>query len=263
MQVLPTDSVKRPGKSLPKYDSTARFVRINRIFIVGNRITRDRIVLRELSLSQGDLIYSTDLPAILELDRKKLINTRLFNHVNIRTLELEPDQFDLIIDLNERWYTFPSPIFDLADRNFNEWWETYDHDFRRVNYGLRLYQFNMRGRNETLRFVAQFGFLRRFELSYRIPNLDREQKHGIAFNFDYSEAKNVAYKTEGHKLRYLESENIERMTRGMGVTYQFRNSFYETHALRLDYRHNSIGDSLRMSNPEYLGPEGKSSQKYG
>lgn len=263
LQVLPTDSVKRPGKSLPKYDSTARFVRINRIFIVGNRITRDRIVLRELSLSQGDLIYSTDLPAILELDRKKLINTRLFNHVNIRTLELEPDQFDLIIDLNERWYTFPSPIFDLADRNFNEWWETYDHDFRRVNYGLRLYQFNMRGRNETLRFVAQFGFLRRFELSYRIPNLDREQKHGIAFNFDYSEAKNVAYKTEGHKLRYLESENIERMTRGMGVTYQFRNSFYETHALRLDYRHNSIGDSLRIANPEYLGPEGESSQKYG
>src|SRR5690606_27107121 len=49
----------------------------------------------------------------------------------------------------------------------------------------------------------------------------------------------------------------------MGVTYQFRNSFYETHALRLDYRHNSIGDSLRMANPEYLGPEGKSSQKYG
>jgi hypothetical protein len=46
----------------------------------------------------------------------------------------------LLVDVNERWYTFPVPIFELSDRNFNEWWQNYNHDFRRVNYGLRLYQ---------------------------------------------------------------------------------------------------------------------------
>ncbi len=263
MQVWPEDSVRRPLKALPKRDSTARFVRIGRIFLVGNRITRDRIILRELSLVPGDLIYSEDLPAILDLDRKRLINTRLFNSVNIRTLELEEDQLDLLVDLKERWYTFPSPIFDLADRNFNEWWETYNHDFKRVNYGLRLYQFNMRGRNETLRFVAQFGFLRRFELSYRIPNLDRDQKHGVAINVNYSEAKNVAFRTTNHKLEFLENERVARLTRGVDISYQFRNSFYETHNVSLEYRENSIADTLLYLNPNYLGAEGRTSQRFG
>lgn len=262
MQGLPDDSVRRSLRALPKSDSTGRYVRIGRIFLVGNRITRDRIILRELSLNPGDLIYSEDLPSILDLDRKRLINTRLFNSVNIRTLELEKDQVDLLVDLKERWYTFPSPIFDLADRNFNEWWQTYNHDFKRVNYGLRLYQFNMRGRNETLRFVAQFGFLRRFELSYRIPNLDRNQKHGVAINVNYSEAKNVAFRTTNHKLEFLENEDVTRLTRGVGVSYQFRNSFYETHNVTLDYKENSIADTLLHLNPNYLGAEGRTSQRF-
>ena len=247
------DSVKRPRQSAAKEDSTARFVKINRIFIIGNKITRDRIILRELSLQQGDIIYSADLASVLETDRRKLINTRLFNTVTFRTLELEKDQFDLLVDIKERWYTFPSPIFDLADRNFNEWWQNYDHDFDRVNYGLRLYQFNMRGRNETLRFVAQFGYLRRFELSYRIPNLDREQKHGLAIDLDFSEAKNLPARTLDHKLEYLESDNVMRSTRGGGISYLFRNSFYETHAVKLEYRSNSIADSVAKRNPNYLG----------
>jgi len=69
-----------------KPDSVGRFIYINRIFIIGNRITRNRIVLRELTLRQGDVIYSLDLPGILETDKKKLINTRLFNTVEIRPL---------------------------------------------------------------------------------------------------------------------------------------------------------------------------------
>ncbi|HET9487605.1 MAG TPA: POTRA domain-containing protein, partial [Chryseosolibacter sp.] len=89
-------------------DSTGRFVIVNRVFIIGNRLTRDQIIMRELTLKPGDLIYSLNLPEIIDLDKKKLINTRLFNTVEIRTLELEENKVDLLIDLNERWYTFPS-----------------------------------------------------------------------------------------------------------------------------------------------------------
>ena len=137
-QVILSDTISRTS-IYQTPDSVGRFIHINRIFILGNRITRDKIVLRELTLRQGDVIYSLDLPGILETDKKKLINTRLFNTVEIRPLELEKDHIDLLIDLNERWYTFPSPIFELSDRNFNEWWETYNHDFSRVDYGLRVY----------------------------------------------------------------------------------------------------------------------------
>src|SRR5574339_945401 len=126
-------------------DSTSKIVQINRIFIIGNRLTRDHIILRELSMKSGDTVNVAELDFRLEQDKKKIYNTRLFNTVEIRKLEVDTGLVDLLIDLDERWYTFPSPIFELSDRNFNEWWQNYDHDFKRVNYGPRLYQFNMRG----------------------------------------------------------------------------------------------------------------------
>jgi outer membrane protein assembly factor BamA len=175
-------------------------------------------------------------------------------------MELEPDHIDLLVNLNERWYTFPAPIFELSDRNFNEWWQNYNHDFRRVYYGLRLYQFNMRGRNETLRFLAQFGYLRRFELTYRFPYIDKKQKQGLIIDLDFSEAKNLAYRTVDHKLLYLESSRILRTTRGAGITYTFRNSFYESHGLKLEYRSVNLADTVVVANPRYLGEEKKTQQ---
>lgn len=256
------DSVKRPPKSKSIADSTGRFIHINRIFIIGNRITKDQIVLRELTLKTGDIIYSAELPIILDLDKKKLINTRLFNTVEIRTLEFQDDQMDLLIDINERWYTFPSPIFELADRNFNEWWQNYNHDFKRVNYGVRLYQFNMRGRNETLRLTAQFGFQRRFEISYRFPYIDKKQKHGLIIDFDFLEAKNLAFRTVDHKLEFLKSEDLLKITRGGGLTYTYRKSFYASHALKVEYRSSTIYDTIVTLNPNYFG-EGKTTQQFG
>src|SRR5688572_25717983 len=111
-----TKKERRHHQVIP--DSTGRFVLINRVLIIGNRLTRDQIIMRELSLKPGDLIFSLDLPEILDLDKKKLFNTRLFNTVEIRTMELEENKVDLLVDVNERWYTFPSPIFELSDRNF-------------------------------------------------------------------------------------------------------------------------------------------------
>jgi hypothetical protein len=135
---VPVDSIKRTKGRPSDLDSSGYFIHLNRIFIVGNRVTKDQIILRELTLKPGDIVYSTEFPIILDLDRKKLINTRLFNTVEIRLLEYAHDRVDILVDVNERWYTFPSPIFELSDRNFNEWWQYYNHDFKRVNYGLRL-----------------------------------------------------------------------------------------------------------------------------
>ncbi|MEJ1237707.1 BamA/TamA family outer membrane protein [Chryseolinea sp. T2] len=247
------DTIKRPLRGRMPMDSTGHPLAVNRILIVGNRITKERIILRELTVKSGDVVNSAELPIIVDLDRKKLINTRLFNTVEIKVLDYANGTIDLLIEVNERWYTFPSPIFELADRNFNEWWQNYNHDFSRVNYGLRLYQFNMRGRNETLRLTAQFGFQRRFEISYRFPYIDRKQKQGLILDFDFAETKNLAYQTLDHKLDYLEAENLLRVTRGGGVTYTYRKSFYTSHSLRYEFRSTSINDTIALLNPNYLG----------
>lgn len=249
-----SDSTKRPAIEIINHDTTS-LLEIDRVFIIGNRLTRDHIILRELTLKSGDLIFSNELPGILDLDKKKLINTRLFNTVEIRTIDSHARKVDLLIDLTERWYTFPSPIFEVSDRNFNEWWENYDHDFHRVNYGLRLYQYNMRGRNETLKATVQFGFVRKLELAYRIPYIDRKQKQGLVIDFDYLETKNLALMTEDHKLVYKQSQDILKTTRGFGITYTYRNSFYQFHSLRIDYRLTRVVDSVRIGNPNYLQNE--------
>lgn len=250
-------------KPFERNDTTGQFVQINRIVVMGNNQTRDRIILRELSLKSGDVVHSTELGSVLELDKKKLMNTRLFNTVEIKQLESHPGWIDLVIDVAERWYTFPAPIFELSDRNFNEWWQTYDHDWRRVNLGLKLFQFNMRGRNETLRLVAQFGFLKKFELNYRIPSFDRRQKHGLIINFDYSDTKNVPFQTFGHKLDYMKDGDgtVLRMTRGGSLTYTYRKSFYSTHFLKAEYRSTSIADTVVENNPNYF-TEGQIDQRY-
>ncbi len=236
-------------------DSTGKFVQISRVFIIGNRLTRDQIILRELTLKPGDIIFNLDLPGILDLDKKKLINTRLFNTVEIRTMEMADNKVDLLIDLNERWYTFPAPVFDLSDRNFNDWWQNYGHDFKRVNYGLRLYQYNMRGRNETLRFIAQFGFQRRFELMYRFPYIDKRQKHGITIDLGFHETKNLAYQTLDHKYEFAHSDQILRNERRAGLTYSYRNSFYQTHSFSIEFRNFHVNQVVIDSNANYIRGE--------
>lgn len=256
------DSVKRPRLRNNLPDSAYRPVRINRILIIGNRITREHIILRELSLKPGDTVNYYLLPELLSRDKNKLFNLHLFHSTDIRMLELEPGLMDLLVEVNERWFTFPVPRFQLSDRNFNEWWENYNHDFKRVNYGLRLYQYNMRGRNETLLLTAQFGYVKRFELTYQIPYFDRKQKQGLILETDYIDNKNLAVQTLNHKLDFLEMRSLLRNTRGLALTYTYRNSFYYQHRIKYGVRLTRIADTVALINPNYLGIENGLSQRY-
>ena len=236
---------------LNSIDTTvSRQVQVNRILIIGNKVTKDRIISRELSLKQGDTISTTRLAQVLARDKNKIYNLRLFNTVTVRVLGLTASQIDILVEVTERWYTFPSPIFELSDRNFNEWYQNYNHDFSRVNYGMRLLQQNFRGRNETLRLTAQFGFMRKFELNYQIPYIDRKQKRGLVFTFDYGEPKNLAYYTRDHKLVYLRLPQVLKRTYGAGITYSYRKSFYETHSISVGYRSQSIADTVALLTDE-------------
>jgi outer membrane protein assembly factor BamA len=254
------DTVKLPNKLKVNTD-TGEYFQIRRIFIIGNRVTRDRIILRELSFREGDYVHSAELPIIIDRDQKKLFNTHLFNTASVKTLDLEPGKIDIVVNVNERWYTIPEPRFSLSDRNFNEWWQNYNHDFHRVIYGLKLYQSNMRGRNETLLFKALFGFQHEFGLGYKIPYIDKKQKQGLIFNLEYIETKNLAYRTLEHKLLYLQSRSLLKTARRASVTYTYRNSFYEIHSIGAEYKSSNINDSVYILNNNYFGA-GKKRQRY-
>lgn len=243
-------------------DSTrGRYVEIDNIFIIGNKVTRESIILREMSVVKGELYFEEDLKEILKIDRRKILNTRLFNTVEITTLELSASKVDVVVRVTERWYTFPSPIFDLVDRNFNDWWQNQGRDLSRVNYGIRLYRNNMRGRNETLRLQIQLGYTRQFDIAYKIPYIDRAQRHGLSVGFLYAENKNIAIETVEHKRNFLDSENLLKLQRIYQLGYQFRNSFYTTHNVLLGFHDNQISDTVALANPEYY-LNGQTTQRF-
>lgn len=246
------------GSALP--DSTD-YLKLNRVIVIGNKKTLDRIILRELTLKPGDSVKRYELDKILNLDQNKIYNLRIFHTVKPRVLELPANAFDLLIEVEERWYTFPVPIFELSDRNFNEWWQNYNHDLNRVNYGIRLYQYNFRGRNELIRLTAQFGFTRKFDLTYRIPYIDKKQKHGLTFDVNYSEPKNLSYQTVDHKLVFFKGRETLRKKLGGGVTYTYRKSFYDTHNITFDFDNATIADTIQLLNPNYF-PKGGRNQWY-
>ncbi len=239
----------------------SRVLQVDRVIIVGNKVTRRRIIERELTLKPGDTIRSNILESTLTWDKNKIYNLRLFNTVSVRALDMGNNHIDVLVELSERWYIFPVPIFELSDRNFNEWWNNYNHDLTRINYGLRIYHNNFRGRNESLRLTAQFGFYQKFDIQYRIPNLDRTQKHGLTFNIDFGAPRNLAYKTLDHKLEFLRKDQIIRETIGAGITYTFRKSFFESHSFAYAYRNSRVLDTVLTLNPNYYNGA-KTTQKY-
>lgn len=250
---VPADTIRRNKRSTTV--DTSRYVEINNIIISGNKLTRNTIILRELNFKQGDVVQEGYLAELYEKDKRKLFNLHLFHTVQIYSLDAGGNKIDVLIDVDERWFTFPIPIFRLSDRNFNEWWENYDHDFSRVNYGLKLNQYNLWGRNHTLILTAQFGFQKRFQMMYRVPYINKKQKQGLIFEMDYIEAKNVADSTINHKLDFFEYSKVLRRTKGIGLTYTYRNNFYNQHKIKYEFRQTNINDTLRNLNPNYLGSE--------
>jgi outer membrane protein assembly factor BamA len=250
------------AKSTPDNSGSAtEFLTIRKISITGNTITLEKVILRELTYHTGDTLQRSALDMTIDIDKKKLINTRLFNQVEIKVDDLGSNQIDLLINVHERWYTFPGPIFKLSDRNLNDWWQNYDHDISRVNYGMKVVHANMRGRGERLGLWLQFGFQREFELKYRFPSFDRKQIQGLTIDLDFSEAKNLAYRTEDHKLLFYTSREVLKTTLGASAAYSYRKSFYNSHTVQIEYRNSTVSDSVTMFNPNYYDNE-STTQKF-
>ncbi|NJN26576.1 MAG: BamA/TamA family outer membrane protein [Cyclobacteriaceae bacterium] len=147
---------------------------------------------------------------------------------------------------------FPIPIFNLADRNFTEWWVNQDADLSRVDWGLKLRHFNFRGRREILNLTAQFGYTKLFRLAYQFPYIDKDQKIGLSFYGDYATNKNIAYKTIGHRQQFYDAEYQLRDQWQSGIILGYRPNFYSTHSFGVHYSSTTVSDSVLQENPNYF-----------
>lgn len=247
-------------------DSTQSVI-IRSVSLKGNYRTRDRIILREMTLRAGDTVRLADLPGRIAWDQRNVNNTNLFVTVDVTTSQTTPIDttqlalLDLTFVMKERWYLIAYPVFDIADRNLNEWWYDRGRDLRRTIYGGRLSYRNVTGNNDRLQLVIERGFLQRTVLSYSKPYIDRAQRIGLRVDVAYTTNKEIPYRTLADKWVYVKSEELLRERAYAGLTLTHRRGLYHYHSLDARFTRNTIADTVAKLNPDYF-LDGKTRQQY-
>ena len=239
--------------------STAQdnYIVVEDIVIKGNFRTKERAIHREINLTVGDTILLNKMQSIFDHNRLRLLGTGLFNSVivNLSNYKIGEKRANLTIEVEENWYLFPAPIFELADRNFNVWWQEQGRSLDRVNYGARLTHFNFTGNRDPLKLKVHFGYTTKYELTYQYPFLALDNKLGIGGSIFYSENREIAYRTIGNKTLFASNEDDRKLLSRLrvGPEFKYRPNPYVSHGLRLEYHQNKIDDFVAEElNPDYF-----------
>ena len=241
--------IAQDRSALPKSDQQ---IRVNEIYILGNKKTKEKVILREMSLKKGTYSSRDRIEKSIKSDKINIENTNLFNTVFIDILE-NPEKLsvDIFVKVDERWYFWPAPLIGIADRNLMDWLINREGDVNRFNYGLRLTQYNLLGQNQTLKFIGKVGFERNLLVDYTIPFIDKNQKHGLGFIYSYGESENAAYITKDHVPDFFDSDIINKKVYFTSGSYTYRPSFYNFHKISVSYLQSEVSDTIVHLNPNY------------
>ncbi len=233
---------------------------VQEIKIIGNKTTKEQIIIRELPLKLGDQIPSEELDNLLQRAKSNLLNTLLFNFVTVDPVYFDKKNISIYVLVEERWYWWPMPIFEIQEPNFNTWWE--DKNLDRLNYGLYLAKENFRGRKERLVFKFQDGYTEQFGMRYYIPYINKKQTQGINFKFLYSRNHELTYATTNNVRDFYKNDNeYIRKHIEAGVGYDIRPKLYNNHGVYFKYTSINVSDSVLMINRDYL-PDSTSELSY-
>lgn len=240
--------------SVVKVDA-AEHILINTIKIEGNRKTKEALILREMDLKQGDSVVIAKLTERLSYNQTLLMNTGLFNDVEINIKQWGEHQqaVDLSIKVVESWYIFPLPIFQLADRNLNVWWTEQNASLRRVNYGVRFVYVNFSGNKDNLKLILQGGYLRKILLQYERPYINREKTLGFTGRFFIDHRREFPYATRFNKREFYEDlTDINFKTTKSTLSLHYRPGVISNHELFFKYENNRVTKGVLDVNTEYL-----------
>ena len=235
-------------------DTNSKF-RVTAIHVSGNNKTKKYIILREITVREGDSIQASKLYTILEASKHLIYNTNLFNEVDIQPVLNSAYEITLHILVKERWYIFPTPQFKLVDRNLNEWIKVYNADFNRVIYGGKFAHYNFSGRGDQLRVLLLNGYARSVLLSYTAPYSNPALTEGFSVAAGFTQAREFPYKTSyNNKLLQFRKDGFERSSWSVAGTYRIRRGYFKRHLISASYTNVSINDSILdpKYNPNYF-----------
>ena len=235
---------------------TKNTISISSIIITGNQITQEDIILREIVFTKNSFFPKIELEQKIKKSKQNLINLKLFNFVEITHL-LNGNQVEIKIDVIERWYFWPYPVFEISERNFNSWWNEFRNtnysDFSRLNYGVFLNWENFRGKNELVQLKIRKGFKEHYLLSYQIPYFNKQKTIGINTALQLFRRKKSFYKTENNVLLYHINNNLfTTKDYEFNTCFLYRKGVQQSHHLRYHYFLSEVDQKIINKNPNYL-----------
>jgi len=236
---------------------TACKLLLNQIIISGNKKTKNYVILREMNMKSGDSVRASTLYDKIKESRDLIYNSNLFAEVEIIPLLISAYQFTLKVNVIERWYIYPAPQFKLIDRNFNEWWKTYNADFNRVSYGLKFTHYNISGRGDQLNLILLNGYSRNFYAYYVAPYSNPKLTEGFSVGAGFAQNKEFVYKTDyNNKLMQFKRDDFGKTAMFLNASYRKRNGFYNRHYFVAQLNYISINDSITSYfNPNYFNSD--------
>ena len=229
---------------------------ISSVNISGNKITKKEIIIRELVFYINSITTKIELEYNITESQKNLTNLKLFNFNEIRYTIID-SLVEIDIEVVERWYFWPYPIFEVSERNFNSWWNEFKaskfSDFSRLNYGLFLNWNNFRGRNELIQLKIRRGFKEHYLISYQLPFINRSKTLGLNTDLQMFRRKKTFYKTENDSLFYFTNNaNFTSKDYELSAEIVFRKNTNQTHRLKIQHLITEIDSTITIMNPNYL-----------
>ena len=253
-----------PAHSQNKDSLAGRKFVVYDIYIDGNFKTKTSIIRRELTFQKGDTIQMREWADIAIRSKDNLRNTGLFNFVSVDTVHLSTGETGVAIAVEEKWYIWPNPIFQVEERNFNVWWEQDHRSLDKVDYGLSLADNNTLGLQQVLRVGFQLGYTQQFAVSYAIPYIDKHQKGGLQFSVTSSQNKEIPYTSVGGILTFLSTpETTLRQEYTGRVDYTYRQGFYNTHYLEANFHSCKVNDTILKLTTDYFSGNETSTNFFG
>ncbi|MCL2072957.1 MAG: hypothetical protein FWH18_03480 [Marinilabiliaceae bacterium] len=222
---------------------------VKNITINGNHRTKDAVILSELPFSIDSEIIFDQLIFQSERAKQNILNTSLFNKVEIQVQHIDNNEITINIDVDERWYLWVLPIFENAGRNFSDF--LYRNDGSWFIYGIYIKHYNFRGRNEKISLRAVTGYKDQFEFAYENPG--RSNGSGWKFFCRSQRDNQTAFNTFGDEQIYLKLTKSWTVRQNMiEMNYYLRDGIYKNHRFLAAYEDVKISDNLFALNPNFL-----------
>lgn len=224
------------------------------IILIGNKTTKDYIILRELPIKINDTLNEFRMEKVFNRCRENLENLHLFNYVRIFESFPDKEKNTLIINIHveERWYIWPLVNVYLENRNMSTWLKDWDLSRITVESGFKID--NCLGLNHKLIASLKLGYQKALYFGYRNISPGSGGRHFFSLSIEAMKSHNLDYITKNNAPLHLkENDKILEQSVEAKLYYVYRHSIRTTHNIDFIYNHTRLDPLILESNPHYWG----------